>query len=637
MKIRIRHRTTYAYREPVAFRTHRLMLRPREGHDLHIESSLLDIVPAHTVHWMRDVNGNSIALVEFIEKVGPAHDPQRARPLPLRHQPVRFSPRGGGPLLSLPLRRQQRARDGAVHPGAPSRRRRRDPRLVRPILEAGGKDRDARAAPGREPVHPEKFRLRAPRGKRSADAGTDAGKEERLVPRFRPAPSGDLPLLGPGRPVRQRLPPRRRDGGQLDPRLGGSLSPRRGLEGLRPDPRADDRREPRHRRRLAPPGTGLARHRLLRRPAVRLSLHRSRRAGGAARSRPPRRRSLPRAPKPSPEPDPKFYDQHAHSRHRRRGPHPQDHRRHARRPRPRDGPGAEQRRGARPSPEGKLRRRLPRPAAGRGERARADPEDAGARTEAQRHRLHRLHLHRHPRSRRCARARFDYIAKPFTPEQIRQSLGRIENNRRLENRVVELESMLSSNEVLADFGTEEPLVQKLFETAIKAAASAATILLLGESGTGKSLLARALHQNSPRRDNAFVTVACPSLSKELLESELFGHVRGAFTGAVGETWGKVKAAEGGTLFLDEIGELPPEIQPKLLRLLQERGIRAGGRSQAAQGQRPGHRRHQPAAGGPGQGGEIPRGPLLPAQRHHHRDAAPAPAPARPPLARPAAS
>ena len=164
----------------------------------------------------------------------------------------------------------------------------------------------------------------------------------------------------------------------------------------------------------------------------------------------------------------------------------------------------------------------------------------------------------------------DYIAKPFTPEQIRQSLSRIENARRLENRVVELESMLSGTETLADFTTGEPVVQKLFETATKAAASAATLLILGESGTGKSVLARALHRNSPRRDNAFVTVACPSLSRELLESELFGHARGAFTGAVGETWGKVKAAEGGTLFLDEIGELPPEIQPKLLRLLQER-------------------------------------------------------------------
>jgi NtrC-family two-component system response regulator AlgB len=164
----------------------------------------------------------------------------------------------------------------------------------------------------------------------------------------------------------------------------------------------------------------------------------------------------------------------------------------------------------------------------------------------------------------------DYLAKPFTPEQIRQALSRIEANQRLENRVVELESLLSGGNALSDFTTQEPLVQKIYETALKASASAATMLILGESGTGKSILARALHRNSPRRDNAFVTVACPSLSRELLESELFGHVRGAFTGAVGETWGKVKAAEEGTLFLDEIGELPLEIQPKLLRLLQER-------------------------------------------------------------------
>ena len=168
------------------------------------------------------------------------------------------------------------------------------------------------------------------------------------------------------------------------------------------------------------------------------------------------------------------------------------------------------------------------------------------------------------------RGAVDYLAKPFTPEQVRSTLGRIESARRLENRVVELESLVSDSQALADFNSEEPVVQKLFETANKAAASQATLLLLGESGTGKSVLARALHGNSPRRDNAFITVACPSLSKELLESELFGHVRGAFTGAVGETWGKVKAAEGGTLFLDEIGELPMEIQPKLLRLLQER-------------------------------------------------------------------
>jgi NtrC-family two-component system response regulator AlgB len=137
----------------------------------------------------------------------------------------------------------------------------------------------------------------------------------------------------------------------------------------------------------------------------------------------------------------------------------------------------------------------------------------------------------------------DYIAKPFTPEQVRQSLARIETNQRLENRVVELESMLSSNDTMADFETQEPLVQKMFETATKAAASSATLLLLGESGSGKSVLARALHRNSPRRDNAFVTVACPSLSRELLESELFGHVRRS-----GRDMGQGQGGRGGHAF-----------------------------------------------------------------------------------------
>jgi NtrC-family two-component system response regulator AlgB len=121
-------------------------------------------------------------------------------------------------------------------------------------------------------------------------------------------------------------------------------------------------------------------------------------------------------------------------------------------------------------------------------------------------------------------------------------------------------------------------VRKVFEVALKAAAMPVTVLILGESGTGKSVLARFVHENSQRKDSTFVTVACPSLSRELLESELFGHAKGSFTGAVGETWGKVTAAEGGTLFLDEIGELPLEIQPKLLRLLQEKEYERVGES-----------------------------------------------------------
>jgi NtrC-family two-component system response regulator AlgB len=168
------------------------------------------------------------------------------------------------------------------------------------------------------------------------------------------------------------------------------------------------------------------------------------------------------------------------------------------------------------------------------------------------------------------RGAFDYLPKPCTPEQIRQVLARAEKTRRLENRVAELESRLSSESPEIDLETKAPSMQKVIAIATRAAASEATILLLGESGTGKSVMARTIHQQSPRRGHAFVTVSCPSLSRELLESELFGHVKGAFTGAQADTWGKVAAADGGTLFLDEIGDLPLEVQARLLRLLQER-------------------------------------------------------------------
>jgi two-component system, NtrC family, response regulator AlgB len=168
------------------------------------------------------------------------------------------------------------------------------------------------------------------------------------------------------------------------------------------------------------------------------------------------------------------------------------------------------------------------------------------------------------------RGAFDYLPKPCTPDQVRQLLERIEKTRKLERRVVELESRLSAEGPESDLTSRSPAMQKTLEIAFKAAESEAIILLLGESGTGKSVLARAMHQRSPRRSGAFVTVSCPSLSRELLQSDLFGHVKGAFTGAHADTVGKVAAADGGTLFLDEIGDLPLEIQAKLLRLLQER-------------------------------------------------------------------
>jgi two-component system, NtrC family, response regulator AlgB len=168
------------------------------------------------------------------------------------------------------------------------------------------------------------------------------------------------------------------------------------------------------------------------------------------------------------------------------------------------------------------------------------------------------------------RGAFDFIPKPFTPEQIRGVLAKIQKNRVLQQRVQSLESELAAAAPPIELESREPAVRAVLEVAFKAAATPATILLLGPSGTGKSVLAREIHRRSAQRDGAFITVSCPSLSRELLESDLFGHVKGAFTGAVTDTAGKVAAAAGGTLFLDEIGELPLEIQPKLLRLLQER-------------------------------------------------------------------
>lgn len=176
----------------------------------------------------------------------------------------------------------------------------------------------------------------------------------------------------------------------------------------------------------------------------------------------------------------------------------------------------------------------------------------------------------------------EYIQKPIIPEEVREMLNKVERNLRLQSKVKELESMISDQNPSMVMDSDEPGFKEMLRVAFKAANSEASILLLGPSGTGKTILARQLHEHSMRHDKPFVTVNCPSLSRELLESELFGHLKGAFTGAVNETWGKVAAAEGGTLFLDEIGELPPEIQPKLLRLLQEQEYERVGETRTRQ-------------------------------------------------------
>ncbi|MFT3781946.1 MAG: sigma-54 dependent transcriptional regulator [Nibricoccus sp.] len=164
----------------------------------------------------------------------------------------------------------------------------------------------------------------------------------------------------------------------------------------------------------------------------------------------------------------------------------------------------------------------------------------------------------------------DYLEKPFTPEQLRTVLARVERTQRLKQRAEGLADQVVRNSPPPDFSSSDPAMKAVIDMVERAATTRATILFLGENGTGKSQMARHAHETSALADGPFVTVSCPSLSRELLESDLFGHVQGAFTGAVKDKWGKVEAARGGTLFLDEIGEFPAELQPKLLRLLQER-------------------------------------------------------------------
>jgi NtrC-family two-component system response regulator AlgB len=167
----------------------------------------------------------------------------------------------------------------------------------------------------------------------------------------------------------------------------------------------------------------------------------------------------------------------------------------------------------------------------------------------------------------------DFLEKPFTREQFHTVLARVQKFSQLGMHIERLEeevkeTLAQQPEPLFDF--ETPAMHSVMEVLQRSARTSASVLILGESGTGKSVAARAVHEHSHLADKPFVTVSCPTLSKELLESTLFGHVRGSFTGALRDHWGKVKAASGGTLFLDEIGDLPMEIQPKLLRLLQER-------------------------------------------------------------------
>jgi NtrC-family two-component system response regulator AlgB len=168
------------------------------------------------------------------------------------------------------------------------------------------------------------------------------------------------------------------------------------------------------------------------------------------------------------------------------------------------------------------------------------------------------------------RGAFDFLPKPFTPAQIRTVLERVTRIRCLRDRVADLEERVRAEVPEVALDGSDPLERRTLKQARRIALTDATVLIRGENGTGKGVLARALHAWSRRAGGPFVTVSCPSLSPELLESDLFGHARGAFTDAVRDVAGKVATAEEGTLFLDEIGDLPTRLQPKLLRFLQER-------------------------------------------------------------------
>jgi two-component system NtrC family response regulator/two-component system response regulator HydG len=171
----------------------------------------------------------------------------------------------------------------------------------------------------------------------------------------------------------------------------------------------------------------------------------------------------------------------------------------------------------------------------------------------------------------------DYLGKPIDVEELEVVLQKVLERKGLLEEARSLRERLEHKYRLDNLVGESPEMLSVFKTIRQVAPSSASVLLLGESGTGKELFAQALHQNSPRRAKPFVKVACAALPETLLESELFGHEKGSFTGAVYTRAGRFEAADGGTLFLDEIGDISPTVQVKLLRFLEEREFeRVGG-------------------------------------------------------------
>jgi two-component system response regulator PilR (NtrC family) len=171
---------------------------------------------------------------------------------------------------------------------------------------------------------------------------------------------------------------------------------------------------------------------------------------------------------------------------------------------------------------------------------------------------------------------YDYISKPFKIDEIRILMKKILEEKALRQEVVHLRQEVSRRYEFSNIIGKSQGMQDVFSLITKVAGGKSTILIHGSSGTGKELVAKAVHYNSPRKDRPFVAVNCSAIPETLLESELFGHVKGAFTGAMSNRSGLFEEADGGTLFLDEVGEISPAIQVKLLRVLQEREIKPVG-------------------------------------------------------------
>jgi two-component system NtrC family response regulator len=172
----------------------------------------------------------------------------------------------------------------------------------------------------------------------------------------------------------------------------------------------------------------------------------------------------------------------------------------------------------------------------------------------------------------CRLGADDYLTKPFGKEQLLFAIEKAVRLRKLQHENTQLRQELTGKYRFDNLVARSSKMEDVLHMAGQVAASDATVLIMGESGTGKELIARAIHYNSPRKNKPLVTVNCPSIPDNLLESELFGHVKGAYTGAIKDRKGKFELADGGTIFLDEIGDLREDVQAKLLRVLQEHEI-----------------------------------------------------------------